>query len=244
MFSNGCSSGLDALIWAAHAVSTGLAPRALAVSVDLPLIGALLGDFSSTGLITTNGVNDPYSEETSGFFPAEAAAAMTIEPQGRGTRLTGAWITSDAYDPVGLPADGEGIARVIEQAWSRLNECDPNWRAAICPHASGTHAHGLAEREAVRSVLRERQAGDVSVHLMKPFTGHSLGASGALDAAILHEFLSSNTLPPNLPGLRGGGDGIVLPDHVLPATGITVLKISVGMGGHNALIAMKPEPSP
>lgn len=243
MISNGCSSGLDALIWAAHAVSSGLAPRALVVSVDLPLAGSLLDGFTSTGLLSSNGVNDPYSEETSGFFPAEAAAAMTVEAKGAGTHLVGAWIGSDAYDPVGLPPDGEGIATVLDLAWSHLDSTDPGWRAAICPHASGTHAHGLAEREAIRSVLRRRNAGDVSVHLMKPFTGHSLGASGALDAAILHGFLTHNELPPNLPGLRGAGDGIVLPDAPLPSAGTTVLKISVGMGGHNAVLAMKPDPS-
>ncbi|MCP5533917.1 MAG: hypothetical protein H7A48_12165 [Akkermansiaceae bacterium] len=243
MFSNGCSSGLDALIWAAHAVSSGLAPRALVVSVDLPVSGALLEDFASTGLLSANGVNDPYSEETSGFFPAEAAAAMTVEAGGAGTHLTGAWLGSDAYDPVGLPADGEGIANVLNQAWSHLDSTDPGWRAAICPHASGTHAHGLAEREAIVSVLRRRMAGPVSVHLMKPFTGHSLGASGALDAAILHSFLTKQELPPNLPGLRGAGDGILHPHATLPSAGTTVLKISVGMGGHNAVLAMKPDPS-
>lgn len=239
MFSNGCSSGLDALIWAAHAVSCGLAPRALVVSVDLPLIGPLLEDFASTGLITANGVNDPYSEETSGFFPAEAAAAMTIETAGAGTLLTGAWLTSDAYDPVGLPPDGEGIARVLRLAWEHLNRTDPGWRAAICPHASGTRAHGLAERNAIRKVLSEMSAGDVPTHLFKPFTGHSLGASGALDAAILHEYLAQGELPPNLPGLSGACPEIRLPDRAEPLDGRTVLKISVGMGGHNALITMQ-----
>lgn len=245
MFSNGCSSGLDAIIWAAHTVSFGIAPRALVVSVDLPLVGSLLDDFAATGLLTTNGVNDPYAEETSGFFPAEAAAAMTIEPSGHGSRLIGAWLGSDAYDPVGLPADGEGIARVLERAWTHLDPSEPGWRAAICPHASGTHAHGLAEREAIRSVLRRRSARDVSVHLMKPFTGHSLGASGALDVAILHEFLTRHELPPNLPGLRGAGGGIALPSNTTPIdTSTTLLKISVGMGGHNALLAMKPGSTP
>jgi 3-oxoacyl-(acyl-carrier-protein) synthase len=85
-------------------------------------------------------------------------------------------------------------------------------------------------------------AADVPTHLFKPFTGHSLGASGALDAAILHEFLSHGELPPNLPGLSGDCPQIRLPDRVMPADSRTILKISVGMGGHNALVAMKPAP--
>lgn len=240
-FSNGCSSGLDAIIWASHAVACGLAPRAVVLSVDLPLLGVLLEDFSSTGLITSNAVNDPYSEQTSGFFPAEAAAALLVEPSGEGTVLSGAWVTSDAYDPVGLPADGEGIARVLEMAWLFLDASTPGWIPSICPHASGTRAHGLAERAALRSVASRHGRKEISVHLLKPFTGHSLGASGALDVAILHEFLRHGELPPNLPGLAGGCEEIMLPSSTMPARGKTVLKISVGMGGHNALLAISPD---
>lgn len=237
-FSDGCASGLDALIWAAHAVADGMAPRALVLSAELPLIGALLEDFASTGLLTSNGVNDPYSSATSGFFPAEAAAALAVEPAGDGTLLEGAWVTSDAYDPVGLPADGEGIGRVLEAAW---RECGVGARdsVAICPHASGTRAHGLAEHAALRSVIAGAGARAVPVHLMKPFTGHSLGASGALDAAILHEFLRHGELPPNLAPVSGGCAELVLPRKTLPADNRTVMKISVGMGGHNALLTMK-----
>jgi 3-oxoacyl-(acyl-carrier-protein) synthase len=241
VFSNGCSSGLDALVWAAHAVSCGLAPRALVVSVDLPLAGALLDDFAATGLLGTNGVNDPYSESTSGFFPAEGAAAMTIEPRGAGTRLLGAWFASDAYDPVGVPPDGAGLARVLRLAWQHLDAAAPGWRAAICPHANGTRSHGLAECAAIRAVLAETGAAGVTGHLCKPFTGHALGASGALDAAILHEFLRHGELPPNLPGLTGGG--LELPSRVQPPGGRTVLKLGVGMGGHNALVAMQASPA-
>lgn len=236
MFSDGCASGLDAIIWAAHAVSTGMAPRALVLSVDLPLIGTLLADFASTGLLTSNGVNDPYSAGTSGFFPAEAAAALVIEAGGNGTALRGAWFTSDAYDPVGLPADGEGIARVLAMAWK--DHCGGDG-VAVCPHASGTRAHGLAEHAALRTVISGAGGRAVPVHLLKPFTGHSLGASGALDVAILHEFLRHGELPPNLAGLSGGCPEVVLPEKALPADDRTILKISVGMGGHNALLAMK-----
>jgi 3-oxoacyl-[acyl-carrier-protein] synthase II len=53
MVSNGCSSGLDALGMAWMAVGSGLAPRALVVAVDLPLVADLLRDFRDTGLLST-----------------------------------------------------------------------------------------------------------------------------------------------------------------------------------------------
>lgn len=81
MLSNGCSSGLDALGFAAGLVAAGMAPRAVVVSVDLPLIPALLADFPPPAC-STDGVNDPYSTSTTGFLPAEGGAAILVEPLG------------------------------------------------------------------------------------------------------------------------------------------------------------------
>jgi len=238
MLSNGCASGLDAVIWAAHTVACGLAPRALVVSVELPLVSALLKDFQRTGLLNTNGINDPYSPETTGFFPAEAAVALTIEPDGSGTLLTGGWMNSDAFDPVGLPPDGFGVRALLDLCWDYFQAGDASWLPTICPHASGTKSHGQAEHKAIRSILRERNSAQASVHLLKPFTGHSLGANGALDCALLHTFFSENRLPPNLPGLHGECAEIRLPSTAEAAGDRTVLKLSGGMGGRNSLLAM------
>ena len=60
--------------------------------------------------------------------------------------LHGYWVTSDAYHPLGLPDDGRGIARCLRLA---LDDLSGRGIAAICPHASGTKAHGQAERRAL-----------------------------------------------------------------------------------------------
>ena len=94
----------------------------------------------------------------------------------------------------------------------------------------------LEAADAVRAAARAQGIGEREVHDME---GRDADW-GALDAAILHEFLRHNELPPNLPGLSGGCAEIILPDHATRLNGRTILKISVGMGGRNALIAMKP----
>ena len=237
VFSNGCSSGLDAAGMAAMAVASGMAPRALVVSVDLPLLPALLSDFAATGLLSVDGVNDPYSERTSGFLPGEGAAALSIEPAREGAPLiTGCWWNADAYDSIGLPDDGAPVRELLTAA---LEASGRPSRVAICPHASGTRAHGMAERAALDAALRSLPS-EATVHLLKPFTGHSLGASGALDLAILHAFLLRGTLPPNLPGLTAGAPSFSLPSAPVAARGALVVKISVSMGGHNCLLTLQP----
>src|SRR5438067_2188069 len=145
VLSNGCSSGLDALGFGYLAVSSGLAPRALVVAADLPLLDELLASFAQTGLLSQNGVNNPYSPETTGFLPAEGGAALVLEPVcGQSAaygEVLGYWANSDAFDPLGLPPDGKGIADCIRLALENLR-VSPNEIAAVCPHASGTFAHG------------------------------------------------------------------------------------------------------
>ena len=111
--------------------------------------------------------------------------------------------------------------------------------SAICPHASGTLAHGTAEKQALATVFRDATQPPVSLHFMKPFTGHSLGACGVIDAVLLCAFLRQNSLPPNLPGLSlPGGKRFFAIDTSLPFDPSScLLKIAAGMGGRNVVVA-------
>jgi 3-oxoacyl-(acyl-carrier-protein) synthase len=231
-FTNGCAAGLDAAGFAAMAVATGMAPRAIVVSVELPLLPALLGGFSRSGLLSTTVENAPYGSQTAGFYPAEAGAALTLEAGQTAAFpcITGAWWNSDAYDPVALPPDGAGLRDLLQQVLADLGQ--PH---AICPHATGTAAHGRAEAAAIRAAVGD----SASLHLMKPYTGHALGASGALDLAMLWQCLMHKELPPNLPS-AAIAEGLHLPTAARPVSaGTKLLKISTGMGGHNCVLSVQ-----
>lgn len=239
LLSNGCSSGLDAIGMGAAMIAAGVAPRALAVAVDLPLVPRLLADFSATGLLARSGRNDPWSADADGFSPAEAGAALVLEPAAEaGERalalIHGYWVNSDSHDLIGVPEDGAPVAELLRAGRAgRLHR-----PVAICPHASGTRVHGSTEPRALQSAFAaEESSTAITAHLMKPFTGHSLGASGAVDTAILATFLRDGLLPPNLPGLTAPA-GLPLPSEPLSARGKDVLKLSTGMGGHNALLLL------
>ena len=235
MISNGCSSGLDALGMAWMAVASGVAPRALVVAVDLPLIDALLQDFQDTGLLSTTGVNDPFSLQTSGFFPAEAAVAVTLERDVAGLcRLEHYSANSDAYDTLMIPDDGGGIESCVRTA---LQSGAPDKVVAICPHATGTLNHARVEPPALLRALDGRQ---VPLLPLKPQTGHTLGASGLLDVALLAACMADHWLPATLPGLTPPACGLPLIDSPLQlSAGDRVVKLASGMGGHNAAVSLR-----
>jgi 3-oxoacyl-[acyl-carrier-protein] synthase II len=237
--SNGCSSGLDALALAFLTLSSGAARRALVIGVDFPLMPELLEQYSATGILSTNNLNDPYSPETSGMLPGEAVAALALEVSDRpGPQILATFSNSDAYDNIGLPPDSAPTIRLLEAA---LNHPEIQHRraSAICPHASGTLAHGMAEQKALATVFRDAAHPPLSLHFIKPYTGHSLGACGVIDALLLCAFLRHRQLPPNLPGLSipasGRFSAPVAPLAFDPAS--SLLKIAAGMGGRNTLVA-------
>ena len=238
--SNGCSSGLDALAMAFLTLTSGAATRALAVGVDFPLVPQLLRLYHATGILSTNNVSDPYSPHTSGMLPAEAVVAVALEVSDRpGPRVLAALANSDAYDNVGLPSDGVPTIRLLETVLQHPAVRDRRV-TAVCPHASGTLAHGVAESAALAAVFGAPGRAPVGLHLMKPFTGHSLGACGLLDVALSCAFLRRGLLPPNLPGLTPPtGTDLALPTAALPfAPDDCLLKLAVGMGGRNAVVAL------
>lgn len=232
VLASGCSAGLDAIGIATLMVRAGVVPRALVVAVDLPLVPCLLDSYSATGLLAKSPSANPYHPDTSGFIPAEGAAAITLESERPGTvRILDYTANSDAHDPIGMPKDGGGSAELLMAAISRHGRSH-----AICPHATGTAVHAIAEPAALYRAYGENPG--VSLHFLKPFTGHTIGASGLLETALLAAFLQKGKLPPNRPGLHAPA-GFTLPDTAIDATG-PVFKISHSMGGHNALLVLTP----
>lgn len=231
VLASGCAAGLDAIGVAMMLVKCGAAPRALAVAVDLPLVPLLLDNYAASGILTREMASDPYRPGTSGFVPAEGAAAMAIGTMSEGNAgLLHYGCNSDACDPVGIPKDGGRTPELMRPLIG-----GPAWPVAVCPHATGTAVQAAADPAALARAFPDTRP---TLHLMKPFLGHTIGASGMLESVVLASFLQQGILPPNLPGLHAP-DGFSLPDRPLAATG-PVAKLSHGMGGHNAILVLSP----
>jgi len=228
VLASGCAAGLDAIGIAMMLVRCGCAPRALAVAVDLPLVPILLDSYAASGILTRSPRLDPYHPSSSGFVPAEGAAAMTLEAAaGRHPAVAHYACNSDASDPVGIPKDGGRTPELFRS----LHDMP----SAVCPHATGTAVQATADPAAMTRIFPENQP---TLHLLKPLLGHAIGASGMLESVVLAAFLRRGSLPPNPPGLHAP-PGFTLPEHELAATG-AVAKLSHGMGGHNALLVLQP----
>lgn len=227
---SGCSAGLDALGIAKLLIDSGQAERALVVAVDLPLVPLLLDNYAASGLLSTRAVLDPYNSTTNGFIPGEGAAAIALNaaPIGK-LRFTFFTNNSDGADPVGIPKDGGRSKELLENAIATCGK-----PSAICPHATGTQTQARAESRFLNTATLGSQP---TLHLLKPFIGHTVGASGLIESAVLLAFMRQDILPPNLSG-TSGLDNLCAPTESTPLTG-PVFKLAHGMGGHNAIAVFK-----
>jgi 3-oxoacyl-[acyl-carrier-protein] synthase II len=223
---SGCSAGLDALGIAKLLINSGQAERALVVAVDLPLVPLLLDNYAASGLLGSSATLNPYSPESDGFLPGEGAAAIALssKPVGK-LRLSFFANNSDGADPVGIPKDGGRTPELLKKA---IELCGKP--SAICPHATGTQTQARAESLFLNAARIEAQP---TLHLLKPFIGHTVGASGLLESAILLAFMKNHELPQNVPGTTGLSE-LPTPSQPNALTG-PVFKLAHGMGGHNAL---------
>lgn len=229
---SGCSAGLDALGLAKLLLYSGQVRRALVVAVDLPLVPLLLENYASSGLLGKTSPCNPFALGTDGFNPAEGAAAIALTTaEGGATRLSHFENNSDGADPVGIPADGGRTRLLLENAIRSFGQ-----PAAICPHATGTQTQARAER----TFLGSLPDGHATLHLLKPFFGHTVGASGLLESVVLLRFMRDGLLPPNLAGTLGAAD-LMAPAETIPCVG-SVFKLAHGMGGHNALAVFEHTP--
>ena len=249
LLSNGCSSGLDALGLAAMAVGSGQAPRALVLASELPLVPELLRDFADAGLLAKDGLNDPFSLATTGFLPGEAGVALTLE--GRPGSDPARWFcsveryaaNSDAYDSLATPEEGQALARLLRSVCGAsggtgvISGAGVQAPTRICTHTTGTRVHAVSELNGIRAAF-SGACGVPALLPLKPLTGHTLGASGLLDVALLAGAMRAGEVPGCASHLSAPKGLMLASEPWKPGFGERILKIASGMGGHNAAVLL------
>jgi len=229
-----CTSGLTALGLARDMVESGASQHVLVLGVELANRLTNLG-FAALGMLTATQAR-PCDASRDGLALGEAFAAVLVSGSGP-WRIAG---LATEIDPSGFTApapDEKIIARAMKAALSAAG-----WQAGdvdlLKLQAGGSPSGDLAEARAVRGVFTAPPRALVS---FKGEIGHTLGASGPAELALLLEALARGTVPPTT--------GFSRPDPELglePKAGDgrsvrRVLFNLAGFGGHVASLALARE---
>ena len=221
---------------------------------------AQLGMSGFTSARTLSSRNDeptkasrPFDKDRDGFVMSEGAGILVLEElehaKARGAKIyaeiVGYGATADAYDMVAPCSDGEGAGRAMKVA---LKDADmqPSEVTYINTHGTSTGLGDIAETLAIERIFGEHAFDGLLVSSTKSMVGHSLGASGGIEAIASIKAIDTGIVPPTI-NLDERDERIPAFDFV-PHTARKLDEVKVamsnsfGFGGHNAsLIFQKYE---
>lgn len=235
--STACSTGLHAIGMAKRLIDRGIYDAVLAVGTDALSLLTVRG-FGSLTLLDQNGCR-PFDKRRAGISLGEGAGAMLLVGSAHRDRckkahavVNGWGASADSFHMTAPHPDGDGAIRSMQAA---LNESgvDKSEIDLVVTHGTATPDNDKSEIKAIRNVL-----GTVpSFCSMKRTLGHTLAASGIIEAVFGVMALNSNVIPPTA-GFGEPDDEIgIAPGTVAIYKPVThVLKNSFGFGGNNASV--------
>ena len=238
--STACSSGAGAIALAMALLRSGRYQRILTGGVD-SLCRLTYYGFKSLQLIDPQG-SRPMDEGRRGMSVAEGAGMLLLEANphdGAAVYLLGAGLSCDAHHPAQPHPEGKGALAAMQAALTDAG-CNSNQIDYINLHGTGTIDNDRSEARAIHALFEQTLPPISSV---KGATGHSLAASGAIEAVIAAQVVEAGLVPANTgcqtPDPDLGVTPVTLPTQKKIAT---VLSNSFGFGGNNATLVIGSTP--
>jgi len=246
VISTACSSSAKALASAARLLAADVCDVVLCGGADS------LCRFTVSGFAALESISEercqPMSAARHGINIGEAAALflMSREPldEAADVRLAGWGETSDAHHISAPDPSGQGALNAMRAALNRAG-LEPQAIDYLNLHGTATPQNDAMESRAVAELFGT----GLPCSSTKPLTGHTLGAAGALEAALCWLTLADNAqgrLPPHwwngerdpaLPGIS-----LVQPGQMLGRAPRAALSNSFAFGGSNiALVLVRDE---
>jgi 3-oxoacyl-[acyl-carrier-protein] synthase-1 len=186
-----CSSSAKAYAQGARLIELGIADAAVVGGVD-SLCGSVLFGFNSLALVSPEPCR-PFDAQRAGISIGEAAAFALLEREGKGPRLAGYGESSDAHHMSTPHPSGRGARIAMEDALRR-GGLEPAAIDYVNLHGTASLKNDEIEAQAIADLFPERTHASST----KGWTGHTLGAAGALEAVITLLSLESGLMPGNL----------------------------------------------
>lgn len=246
-----CAAGTQAVGEAREAIMRGRADVIIAGGTEAGICQLGLGGFCTIQALTRRNddpehASRPFDAKRDGFAPAEGAAVLIMESEehalARGARIYGEVVgygaSSDAFHLVQPPEDGLGAARAMSWALEDAG-ITPGDVDYINAHGTSTPLNDAAETKAIKLVFGEHARG-VPISSTKSMIGHSLGASGALEAVVSLKTIGEGTIHPtaNYEVPDPACDLDYVPGMARKADVRYVLSNSFGFGGQNACLVL------
>ena len=232
-FNTACTASANGLWYAARMIRSGAIAHALVVGVELINDLTALG-FLGLGLLSRSTMR-PFDARRDGLILGEACSAVVVGPgdPDRFQFLGGASVC-DTHSMVAAQVDGSSIAMVMREALASAKLAAGDI-TAVKAHGTANPANDDAEAAGLTSVFSPLPP----ICALKPYLGHTLGASGLTELVLFSAALERGFLAatPGI-GVNGANGGVSLNQAERPMSRGCFMLNSFGFGGNNTSLVI------
>ena len=243
-----CASGAHAIGESAELIRRGECSAVITGGAEAVLTELCVGGFCAMHALSTRNeepmrASRPFCTDRDGFVIAEGACVLILEEleaaRRRGANIyaevSGYGRSCDAHHITSPHPEGRGVMRALRAALDS-GKVSKEQVGHVNAHATSTPAGDVGEANAIRAILGEH----VPVTAPKSMLGHTLGAAGAVEAAIVALSLKHQVIPPTInydtpdPECRVN----VVSNEARPCAMTHALSNSFGFGGTNVSLLL------
>jgi 3-oxoacyl-[acyl-carrier-protein] synthase II len=249
-----CATGASAIQLGVEAIQRGEAEAAIALGADGSVQPEALIRFSLLSALSTRNefpekASRPFEKSRDGFIMSEGAAALVLENYdsaiARGAKviglISGCGERADNFHRTRSNPTGSAIIRAMRNALDDAG-LHPSDIGYVNAHGTSTPENDKMENLGVCAVFGDNPP---PISSNKSMIGHTLSASGALEAAFSLLTIRDQTLPPTInhdepdPAITLD----VVPNVARKVSGLKhVLSNSFGFGGQNVCLVLSAAP--
>jgi len=217
----------------------GLTPIAMAAFDNMHAISRRNDD--------PQGASRPFDATRDGFVMGDGAGMLILEEldfaKGRGAtilaELVGYGSTADSYHITEPSPGGTGLVRAMRRALQKA-ALQSEQVDYINAHGTSTPFNDRTETQAIKNCFGE-YAYRVPISSTKSMTGHTMGASGAIESVICIMSILTGVIAPtiNLHYPDPACDLDYVPNEARQAEVRVAMSNSMGFGGHNSCLIFK-----
>lgn len=240
---NHAVGGIQALIEAFHAIRNGEIERAVVIAYDHGIEPQALYYYQKLGLISPEGLR-PFDARHNGTVLANGAAALVLESDAsaktRGAHCYAEFIAgasgTEGQSLFSIDEDGRNLLQLCQDVLSQAHLGAENIDAIVA------HANGNPKSDNTEAYVLEQLGMQAPCTGFKWSYGHTIAASGLVDAVMAAKSLSTHTLPGiavlDKPAESCAALNIAKSTQVLPEKA-NLLLINRGFASMNAAIILR-----
>jgi 3-oxoacyl-(acyl-carrier-protein) synthase len=238
---NACSSGSDAIGIGMSWIKKGICDVVIAGGADELNIVPIAG-FNSLGILSDS-LCKPFDKDRDGLNLGEGAAFLVLEKESTAKKRNAEILAeccsystaADAYHLTTPRPDGKGLKTAIEKALLNAGLNNENIDF-INAHGTATKNNDAVEGQLFNTMFKS----NTKIFSTKGYTGHTLGAAGAIDAVLTVLSLREQWIPRNA-GFTNEDPVIGFSPVIKPTyyKAKYALSTSLAFGGQNSAIIFR-----